>query len=47
MGEANQITGPNADELRQFAVRISVAARVGQFCRSPVRGEFRLLTNSR
>jgi hypothetical protein len=29
----NQITGPNAGGTRQFSVRISLGARVGQFYR--------------
>jgi len=31
---ANQITGPNAGEPRQFPIWALLAARVGQFCRS-------------
>lgn len=32
---ANKITGPNAGGPRQFPIRMSLAARVGQFWRQP------------
>ncbi len=35
MQTPNGITGPNAGGLRQFSIRTPLAARVGQFCRSP------------
>jgi len=34
MTRANQITGPNAGEPRQFPIRTPLAARVVQFWRS-------------
>jgi len=30
----NKIAGPNEGGPRQFRIRMSLAARVGQFCRS-------------